>query len=184
MGECMHKDMKSLAIERHNAAGRIVAQATRHGALGNCVMTGDIGNAEKCNAPNLHSTRVPEWLLSDDDLSKTNANCTVARPDLMLVTITNEEAQALRDWRKRDRNGYRTGMLSSRPDAHAIKVLVVEVGYSSEVRYNEKLQAKLDQHKQLMQALENAGYHCKVLPLILGTTGGVFKSNLIGSCIV
>ena len=35
--------MKSLAIERHNAAGRIIAQAIRHGALGNCVMMGDVG---------------------------------------------------------------------------------------------------------------------------------------------
>ena len=69
-------------------------------------------------------------------------------------------------------------MLSSRPDAHAIKVLIVEVGYSSEFRYKEKLQAKMDQHKQLVQAMENAGYQCKDLPVVLGTTGGVFKSNL------
>ena len=30
-------------------------------------------------------------------------------------------------------------MLSSRPDVHAIKVLIVEVDYSSELRYKEKL---------------------------------------------
>ena len=59
----------------------------------------------------------------------------------MLVTITNEEAQALSDWRKRDRNGYRTGMLSSRLDVHTIEVLIAEVGYSSELRYKERLQA-------------------------------------------
>ena len=70
-------------------------------------------------------------------------------------------------------------MLSSRPDAHAIKVLIVEVGYSSELRYKEKLQVKLDQHKQLVQAMENAGYQCKVLPVVLGTTmGGVFKNKV------
>ena len=33
----------------------------------------------------------------------------------------------------------------------------------------------MNQHKQLMQALENAGYQCKILPLVLGTTWGVFK---------
>ena len=96
----------------------------------------------------------------------------------MLVTITNEQAQALSNWGKRDRNGYRTGILSSRRDVHAIKVLTVEFGYSSEQRFMEILQAKLDHHKQLMQALENAGYQCKVLPLVLGTTGGVFTNNL------
>ena len=78
----------------------------------------------------------PERLLSDEDLSSTKTNRIVAIPDLMLVTITNEQAQALSDRRKRDRNGYRTGMLSSRPDVHAIKLLIVEVGYSSELRYN------------------------------------------------
>ena len=62
----------------------------------------------------------------------------------MLLTIIREKAQALSDQRKRGRNGYRTGVLSSRPDAHAIKVLMLEVGYSSELRYKEKLQAKLD----------------------------------------
>ena len=85
--------------------------------------------------------------LSDDDLSRADTNRLLARPDLMLVTITNEEAQELRDWRRPNRNGYRTGLLSLRPDAHAIKVLIVEVGYSSELRYKKKLQAKLDQHK-------------------------------------
>ena len=66
----------------------------------------------------------------------------------MLVIITNEEeAQALRDLRKRNKKGYKTGTLSLRPDAHAVKVLIVEVGYSSELRYKEKIQAKMDHRK-------------------------------------
>ena len=170
------RDVMPFRNKRHNAAGRIVAQAIQHGAPGNCVMIGDVGNAEKCDTLNRHSTRVPEWLLSDDDLLRANTNRTVARPDLMLVTITNEEAQALRDRRKQDRCGYRTGMLSSRPDAHAIKVLIVQVGYLSELRYKEKLQAKLDQHKQLVQAMENVGYQCKVLPVVPRT--GCFSKTI------
>ena len=67
-------------------------------------------------------------------------------------------------------------MLSLRPDAHAVKVLIVEVGYSSELRYKEKLQAKMDQRKQLLQALNNAGYQCKILPVLLRITRGVCNS--------
>ena len=47
--------------------------------------------------------------------------------------------------------GYKTDKLSSHPDAHDIKVLIVEVSYSSELRYKEQLHTKVDQHKRLMQ---------------------------------
>ena len=178
LGECKQKDMKSLAIERHNAAGRIIAQTIRQGSLGNCVMVGDIGNAGKCSTLNLHDTRVPEWLLSDGDLRRADTNRTMARPDLMLINITTQEAQRLHKRKKRDRNGYRTNMLSSRPDVQAIKVLIIEVGYASELRYKDKKRDKLAQHQKLSSALTQAGYQCEILPMVLGTTGGVFHSNL------
>ena len=65
-GRCAHRDMKALYIERHNAAGRI-AQEICNGAHGNHVMIGDVGNAEKCQGLEFHGTRIPEWLLSDQD---------------------------------------------------------------------------------------------------------------------
>ena len=58
------------------------------------------------------------------------------------MPVASQKKKALSDRTKLGRNGYQTGMLSSRPDAHAIKVLIVEVGYLSELRYKEKLQAK------------------------------------------
>ena len=170
LGECGQKDMKSPAIEHHNAAGRIIAQIIRQGSLGSCVMTGDIGNADKCKTLNLHDTRFPEWLLSDGDLRKADTNCTMARPDLMLVNIKAEEAQRLHKRKKGDRNGYRTDMLSSRPDVQAIKVLVVEVGYTSELRYKGTMSWSTISSDTCRIPVHNH--------VVLATTGGVFHSNL------
>ena len=68
-------------------------------------------------------------------------------------------------------------MLSSRLDVQAIKVLI-EVGYASELRYKDKMRDKLAQHQKLSLALTQAGYQCEILPIVLGTTCGVFHSNL------
>ena len=43
LGGCVHRDMNALYIERHNAAGRRIAQEIRNGAHGNHVMIGDVG---------------------------------------------------------------------------------------------------------------------------------------------
>ena len=57
-------------------------------------------------------------------------------------------------------------------------MLIIEVGYTSELRYKDKMRDKLAQHQKLSSALTQAGYQCKILPIVLGTTGGVFHSNL------
>ena len=67
LGGCAHRDMKALYIERHNAAGRRIAQEIRSGAHGYHVMIGDVGNAEKCQGLEFHGTRIPEWLLTEQD---------------------------------------------------------------------------------------------------------------------
>ena len=66
-GGCAHRDMTALYIERHNAAGRRIAQEIRNGAHGNHVMIGDVGNAGMCQGLEFHGTRIPERLLSDQD---------------------------------------------------------------------------------------------------------------------
>ena len=67
LGVCTHRDMKAFYIERHNAAGRPIAQEIRNGAHGNHVKIGDVGNAEKCQGLEFHGTRISEWLLTEQD---------------------------------------------------------------------------------------------------------------------
>ena len=89
LGGCAHRDMRALYIERHNAAGRRIAHEIRNGAHGNHVIVGDVGSAEKCQGLDLHSTRISEWLLSDQDCDTVDSNRSMMRPDLMVINNTN-----------------------------------------------------------------------------------------------
>ena len=95
LGGCAHRDMRALHIERHNTAGRRIAQGIRNGAHGNHVMIGDVGNAEKCQGFEVHGTRIPEWILSDQDYDTVDSNRSMMRPDLMVINTTNQTAATL-----------------------------------------------------------------------------------------
>ena len=68
-------------------------------------------------------------------------------------------------------------MLPARSPTHPVKVLVVEVGYVSDTKYEKKLKEKMAQHSRLLKALSNPGFEASILPVILGDAGGVFQSN-------
>ena len=61
---------------------------------------------------------------------------------------------------------------------HPVKVMIVEVVYTSEPRYAESLLEKMTQHGKLQRDLLSAGCEVSILPVNLGTTGGVFNSIL------
>ena len=44
----------------------------------------------------------------------------------------------------------------------------MEVGYTSETRYDEKLQENVTQHGKLQRALLSVGFEVSILPVILG----------------
>ena len=56
-----------------------------------------------------------------------------------------------------------------------MKVMLVEIGYTSEIRYAEKLQENMMQHGRLQCALSSLNFEVSILPVILGTTGAVFS---------
>ena len=180
LGECTQKDMKSIVIERHNEAGRILAEEIQVGALGNCLMTGDVGNADKCKALKLHGSRIPDWLLSDEDLARVGTQRKAVRPDLLMVSITTQHAHALEQRNQRTQDGGMNITLHTEQEACNIKVTIIEVGYCMETRYHDKHKAKMEQHAKLRDALQHVGYHCSIVPIVLGSTGGVFHSNLTG----
>ena len=96
----------------------------------------------------------------------------------MVINTTNQIAAALDACKKRGQHGRRRGMLSAGHPEHPVKVMIVEVGYTSENRYAEKLQKQLTQHGKLQCALSRVGFEVSILPVSLVTIGGVFSSNL------
>ena len=77
-------------------------------------------------------------------------------------------------------------MLHTEQEACDIKVRIIEVGYiQCNILHGDKVprfqhKAKIEQHKKLHDALRNAGYQCDIIPIVLGSTGGIFDSNLSG----
>ena len=162
--------MKALYIERHYAAGRRIAQEIRNGAHGNHVMIGDVGNAEKCQGLEYHGTRIPDWLLSDQDCDTADSSRSMMRPDLMVINTTHQTAATQDACKKRGQHGRRRGMLSTGHSEHPVKVMIVEIGYTSETRYAEKVQDKMTQHGKLQRALSRVGFEVNILPVVLGTS--------------
>ena len=42
-----------------------------------------------------------------------------------------------------------------------------------DTRYHDEHKAKVEQHKKLHDALQNAEYQCDIIPIVLCNTGGV-----------
>ena len=139
-------------------------------------MIGDVGNAEKFQGLEHHDTRIPEWLLSDQDCDTVDSNRSMMRPDLMVINTRNQTAATLHACKKQGQHGRRREMLSAGHPAHPVKVMIVEAGYTSETRYAQKLQEKRTQHGKLQRVLSRVGFEVSTLPVILGTTGEVFNT--------
>ena len=63
------------------------------------------------------------------------------------------------------------------PNGKARRIWIVEGGYCSDTRYEEKLEEKEAQHTALEVALKEYGYDVTVLPIILGVSGSIYKTT-------
>ncbi len=89
------------------------------------------------------------------------------RPDMMIVEMTTaEQHQYLcHDDNSRSRLTPLTPLM---PNGNPRSIKIVEGGYCSDTRYEEKLQEKGAQHKALEEALKDYGYNVTTLPTIIG----------------
>ena len=91
------------------------------------------------------------------------------RPDMMIVEMTTEQQQYLRH---DDKSGSRlTPLTPMMPNGNPRSIKIVEGGYCSDTRYEEKLQEKGAQHKALEEALKDYSYNITTLPVIIGQSG-------------
>ena len=85
------------------------------------------------------------------------------RPDMMIVEMTTAEQQQY--MRHDDNSGSRlTPLTSVMPNGNPRSIKIVEGGYCSDTRYDEKLQEKGAQHEALEEALKEYGYNVTTLP--------------------
>ncbi len=175
---CLHPEMKAMQIERHNVAGRLILKEMLHGRHGNHHIVADIGRYDKVKDLGVHDNRVNESILSDRTLVDQGESLDIRdllRPDIMTVSAPSNalEADKRQRLRKRARNS-RT--LRETRRGHTIRI--VEIGYTSEGRYMEKVQEKNQQHEKLQDLLKTEGHRVQQSNVILGSSGGIFKSTL------
>ena len=75
----------------------------------------------------------------------------------MVIGTTSQVADELGSCKQQSQHGRRRGMLPAGHQTHLVKVLIVEVGYVSDTKYEEKLKVEMAQHGKLLNAFSNAG---------------------------
>ena len=90
-----------------------------------------------------------------------------------MAGITKDELDDLtnRQNKKRKADGSSPNCVTIGPR----KITIVEIGYVAETRYDDKLKAKIQQHKVLCDLLTREWRDVEFCPIILGTQGSVLK---------
>ena len=98
------------------------------------------------------------------------------RPDMMIVEMTAAEQQIYVP--HDDTTGTAMPTLTARlHNGRARRIWIVEGGYCSDTRYEDKLKEKEGQYQAMQTALEDRGYQVSTLPIILGVSGSHIHST-------
>jgi hypothetical protein len=89
----------------------------------------------------------------------------------MIVKITHEEIDKALKKRTRNGNIKNSTQMTGRPT----KIRFIELGYSSDTRYMDKVIEKEEHHAELCKMLAVEGYDVMLLPVVLGSAGTLFK---------
>ena len=160
LGGCLHREMKKLYIARHDKAMRAVVQAFTKEQLGSFYLMADVGQLEGLKELGVHSNRVPAFVLPGRYLQNRGLDPQVERgflqrgeedsrskmrPDMMIVELTTSEQQTYIP--SDDTTGVTLPTLPAiKQDGKARRKWIVEGGYCSDTRYEDKLKEKEGHH--------------------------------------
>ena len=168
LGECKDKDMKSIFIERHNEAARLILAEISKGQAGNCIVCADVGKEAKVASLAIKHTRISESIISKrtfSNLGMATSERDKLRPDALIIESLPQEtiSDTLGKTDKQDVQGQHKPSRYIR-DAKADslyrprKAYIIEVGYGAEIRCEDKLKEKQNQHAQLKTLLLQEGF--------------------------
>ena len=169
LNACLHCVLKAMRIERHNGLGRMVFKEACTGAKGNYYIMADIGCSDKMQGLGTYETRISKKLLTEEAMAEAGVTDEILqkmRPDILI-------APGFEMCRKRKRGNTAGAHVDTVRHIH-----IVEIGYTSEGRYQEKLAEKQEQHRRLVELLKASGYEVHVHNIIVGSTGGIFKASM------
>jgi len=183
--ECQHPNMRGHYISRHNQAVKLIHKAVQQGGIGGCFSIVDATRQDDL-PEGVESTRLPEWLLPSVPPEQLKR----MRPDILVVEgMPANSAQAYQALRasydsrtsKRSRAGG-PGRHRNINDAQAFRakcmIHVVEVGFTGNTRYMDKVAEKREQHNSLIQALRDEGWPVQYHIVVLGTGAFIFNDTV------
>ena len=108
------------------------------------------------------------------------------RPDILLIEgMSANQVQAYQDMgtaqlgrgAKRDYRGRTRAADDKQAFRDKCQIHIIEVGYTSNTRYHEKMAEKNMQHDMLIAALRKEGWKVCCHVVVLGTGGFIFKNT-------
>ena len=161
-GGCRHRQMQAMYIARHNKAVRKIARTLqRRSAQGGCYMVMDACKREDLASYEAADSRVQGFLLPNVP----EADRLRMRPDILRVLrLPAAPTQAQKD--------------QACTQKHLHKVQIVEVGFTPDTRWQDKMEDKRKQHAELVDALNAAGWTVELHVVLIGHCGTVYKSGL------
>ena len=145
LGGCTHQEVKKVYIARHDEAMRLIMKEIQKGGMGSYYCTADVGTADVMTELGADSKRLPDWLITTETMHKHDflpEDKPKLRPDCMIVEVPHQGPGP-----KRNRDGSQR--VSAQLGGKPIRVWIVELGYTSDTRYLDKLAEKRQQHEKL-----------------------------------
>ena len=184
LGGCAHPEMKKMVIHRHDEAHRIIINAINKGNLGSFAIVADVGTAASLGNLGVHHKRIPEWVLPNSMLALHSQDPDTLRdklrPDIMMIELEQHERA---EYQGNSRNAAARTLTSSVTDPRTgngrqRRIWLMEGGYCSDTKFEEKLAEKTVQHERLIELLKIYGYDVRLGPMPLGYAGTVYTTNL------
>jgi hypothetical protein len=156
LGICTLSEVREAYISKHDKAMRLIMKEIRNGSLGNFYCTADVGTAAVMEELGANSKRLPEWLITPNTLQKCEFSPETKqkyRPDCMIVEIAYDEIDRALKKRTRNRGTIAPSQINGRPR----KIWLIELGYSSDTSYMDKVIEKKEQHAELCRLFAAEG---------------------------
>ena len=125
-------------IARHDEAMRLLMKEIQKGGMGSFYCTADVGTAEVMEELGADSKRLPDWLITTETMHKhgfPSEDKRKLRPDCMVVEVPHQGPGL-----KRNRDGSQC--VSTQIGGRPRRVWIVELGYTSDTRYLDKMAEK------------------------------------------
>jgi ribonuclease HI len=163
LGGCLNDTLRGMYTDRHNAAVRSIAACLQEGANGGGYMLMDAGS--KIPVPDYTAgASPPSWLLPGTDRSLA---CRLRADIVFIPTLRQIDAATFGPTGPQDKARHR--------------IYLIEVGYTGDLRHDQKEEEKTEQHQRLAELLREAGWDVHYSSETVVTLGhsGTITANLL-----